>query len=384
MKKVSIFLLTLLFCFILLPGDNALPDEKIKLKLFHAPSCKYCVDIKKNFLPKVLPKYKDKIEVEYLDTSKSENFQTLLALEKKFNVKARIPAILIGSHFLVGATIIESELEPILRVYTVGSFVPGIQIGKVDLLKKFRSFSPLAIIAAGLIDGINPCAFTVLIFFISFLTLMGYKKKDLMLIGSVFVLAVFLTYLAIGLGIFKGFYELAHFYLLLKFTYSGLAILCFAMAYLNLRDFYVYRKTKSTDSLKVKLPKSIRSRINAIISKYYRKGPNSTPKSKFGLIISTFTVGFLVSLLEAVCTGQVYLPTIVFILKEQSLRTRALFFLLLYNAMFVAPLILILLLVISGVSSKKLEEFFRKRVALVKILMFLLFLGLGLFLIIGA
>jgi hypothetical protein len=192
-----------------------------------------------------------------------------------------------------------------------------------------------------------------------------------------------LTYLAIGLGIFRGFYELENFYLLLRGTYFALAVLCFSMAFLNLKDLYVYNKTKSTESLKVKLPKAIRSRINAIISKYYRKGRDTKPQSLIGLILSTIIVGFLVSLLEAVCTGQVYLPTIVFILKEPELRFRALFFLLLYNSMFVAPLLFILILAVLGTASKRIEEFFRNRISLVKILMFVLFLGLGIFIILG-
>ncbi|MFC1708607.1 hypothetical protein ACFL2J_00910 [Candidatus Omnitrophota bacterium] len=384
MKRSIFFLWIFLFSLLIVFGNsNALADEKLEVKIFHSINCKYCIDLKKDFLPKVLPKYEDKIEVEYLDIAKPENLQMFVALEKRFGVKARIPSILIGKNFLVGSAQIRSGLEPILKAYMVQPFEPTIRIGRVDLLEKFHSFSPLAIIAAGLIDGINPCAFTVLIFFISFLTLMGYKKVDLIIIGSTFILAVFLTYLAIGLGIFRGLYELKHFHLLLKSTYFGLAILCFLMAYFNLRDFFVYRRTRNTDSLKVKLPKPIRSRINAIISKYYRRDPNSQSKGKVSLIVSTFIVGILVSLLEAVCTGQVYLPTIVFILKEPALRVKAIFFLLLYNAMFVIPLLVILLLVVLGTSSKKMEEFFRKRVALVKILMFLLFLGLGAFLLAG-
>lgn len=382
MKRIFFFLWVLLY-FFTAQSNNALADEKIKLKLFYASGCKHCIVIREQYLPEIISKYKDKIEIEYLNIAEQQNFQQYLALEKKFNVKTRVPLILIGSNLLIGSTQIKERLEPVLREFIPSSFIPKAQIGKEDLLHKFSSFSPLAVIAAGLFDGINPCAFTVLIFFISFLTLMGYKKKDLLFIGLTFILAVFLTYLAIGLGLFRGFYELKHFYSFLKITYYGIAVFCFILAYLNLQDFFEYRKTKSTDSLKVKLPKPVRSRINAIISVCYRKDPNEHFGIKAGLIGATFIVGFLVSLLEAVCTGQVYLPTIVFILKEPALRLRALSYLLLYNFMFVFPLLLILLFAVLGVSSKKIEEFFRGRIALIKIVMFILFLGLGIFLIAG-
>ena len=51
------------------------------------------------------------------------------------------------------------------------------------------------------------CYIISCIFFISFLALQGYRQRELILIGSVFILAVFLTYLGIGLGIFNFFYH---------------------------------------------------------------------------------------------------------------------------------------------------------------------------------
>lgn len=401
MKKLSILLLALLFFFIYFSKfDIAQAKEKInhvrrtplftekssnvvKLKLFYTSTCKYCIALKKDFLPKIISKYKDKIEIEYLNIADRENFKLYLALEKEFNVKMRVPSILVGNKLLVGSTQIKDNLESILDSDILKQH--RTQISQIDLLQKFLSFSPLAIILAGLIDGINPCAFTVLIFFISFLSLMGYKKKELIVVGLSFIFAVFLTYLAIGLGLFRGLYELKQFYIFLKITYYVLAAFCFILAYLNLLDFLEYRKTKSADSMRVKLPKSVRTKINSIIGMFYRRDTkDDKPVVRLGLITATFVVGFLISLLEAVCTGQVYLPTIVFILKEPNLRLRALSYLLLYNFMFVFPLLLILLLAILGVSSKKLEEFFRKKIALIKFSMFLLFIGLGIFLIIGS
>jgi thiol-disulfide isomerase/thioredoxin len=384
MRRAFLFLLIFIFSFLyLFSCDVCLAQEKLKIKLFYSSNCKHCIEIREKFLPEVLLKYGKDIEIEYLNISNEDDFKLFLALEEKLKIKARVPAVLLGGHFLIGSSQIKDNLESLFKKYIQNQQGIKIQIGKIDLLEKFKSFSALAVISAGLIDGINPCAFTVLIFFISFLTLMGYKKQDLAIIGLSFISAVFFTYLAIGLGVFKGFYQLKHFYILLKSTYFGLALLCFVMAYLNLRDFFIYKKTKSTDALKVKLPKSVRSRINAIIGKYYRKDSGLKAKGKIGLMFSTFVVGFLISLLEAVCTGQVYLPTIVFILKEPGLRIRAVFYLILYNFMFVAPLLLILLLAIFGVSSNKLGEFFKQRMALVKVLMFILFIGLGLFLLIG-
>jgi len=51
--------------------------------------------------------------------------------------------------------------------------------------------------------------------------------------------------------------------------------------------------------------------------------------------------GFLVSVLELACTGQIYLPTLIFISHVPELRANALIYLLVYNFMFVIPLIVV-------------------------------------------
>lgn len=383
MRRIFLFSLALLYLLIFCGNNLFANSNTIHIKLFYSSHCKNCIDIKEEYLPKIISKYKDKIEVEYLNTAQQKNFELLLAAEQSFNIKARVPSILIGDYFLIGPNQIKSQLEPIIKEHILSSNVASTAISKINLKNKFRLFSPMAIIAAGLIDGVNPCAFAVIIFFISFLTLMGYKKKDLAIIGFSFIFAVFLTYLAIGLGLFRGLYELEYFNIFIKSAYVIIAIICFVLAYLNFIDFLQYRKTKSPDALKIKLPSLVRKKINSIIAMFYRKEQTDKSKTMIVLVASAFLVGFLISLLEAVCTGQVYLPTIIFILKEPLLRFKAIFYLLVYNLMFIAPLFLILLVAVLGISSKRIEEFFRNKVAFIKIVMFILFLALGVFLLIG-
>ncbi|MCX5709531.1 MAG: hypothetical protein NT088_02230, partial [Candidatus Omnitrophica bacterium] len=98
------------------------------------------------------------------------------------------------------------------------------------------------------------------------------------------------------------------------------------------------------------------------------------------LVLSALITGFLVSLLEAVCTGQTYLPTIVFILKGYR-DVKALAFLLIYNLMFVIPLFVIFLFAVLGVTSEQFSKFLREKLGMVKIFMAALFFGLGIFLI---
>ena len=128
----------------------------------------------------------------------------------------------------------------------------------------------------------------------------------------------------------------------------------------------------------LQLPSFLKKNIHGVIGKGLReKKQNSIP----GLIIVSFGIGMIVSLLEAVCTGQVYVPMLVFILKNDQLRLKALFYLIIYNAMFVMPLFLIFLLAFFGISSQKLNDFLRKNVGILKIFLAFIFLFLGLFIL---
>jgi cytochrome c biogenesis protein CcdA len=57
----------------------------------------------------------------------------------------------------------------------------------------------------------------------------------------------------------------------------------------------------------------------------------------------TFITGVVISIIELACTGQVYLPTILFVLGVPELRLQAGVYLVLYNLMFVLPLVVVFL-----------------------------------------
>ena len=99
------------------------------------------------------------------------------------------------------------------------------------------------------------------------------------------------------------------------------------------------------------------------------------------LAVSALVTGFLVSVLEAVCTAQIYLPTIVFILRTTGPKLKALGYLLLYNLLFVVPLLVIFSFALAGTTSERFQKVLRKHLGAIKILMGMMFLGLGIFLI---
>lgn len=98
-------------------------------------------------------------------------------------------------------------------------------------------------------------------------------------------------------------------------------------------------------------------------------------------MLAAFIIGFLVSLFELSCTGQMYLPTIVYATGISELRLNAYTYLLLYNLMFIMPLLAIFALTYFGTTSVQLSDILTKNIALIKLLMSVLFFIFAIFLI---
>ena len=375
MRKI-IFLLIFIIGFTHFSYSKA--KEKVNATLFIRPNCKACLRLKNEFLPAIKEKYKEEVSWRELSTFEPKNLRILMALTKQFGrEKPLVPSILIGNNFLVGRKEIMKNLEgTIEHSLKVKPFF--LEFHRVDLLDVFKKLSLLTVLGSGLVDGINPCAFAVIVFFISFLAVYGYKRREMVYVGTFYCLAVFITYLLIGLGFFKFLYSLDVMYLFIKSFYCFVAFFCFFLGLIAVYDYIRFKKTGSSKDTILQLPNFFKKRINFVIGSRMRERKQ---EDVFSLIITSFVVGFLVSLLEAVCTGQVYLPTIVFILKNTDLRLKAALYLILYNLMFILPLILIFLLSLAGVNHIRFNDFLKRNLGKIKIGMAFVFFLLGAFIL---
>jgi len=364
---------------------QALQDDK--LVVFYSPSCHTCIEAKATVIPDIEREFKGKIQIEYRDISDMENYKLLLSLKEKYGSKIESiwPVFYFRGHFLNGSGKIQNGLRALISQSLSQKAEAKEGLPSIDLIAYFKTFEPLAVIGAGLTDGINPCAFTVIVFFISFLSLQGYKRTELIIIGLTFICAVFITYLAIGLGLFGFFYKLSGFWLISKIFNLTVGILSIILGFLALYDFFKFKRTGQTEGLILQLPAGIKNQIHSLIGLHYRKAKESGGKVLrlhiLRLALSALIVGFLVSILEAVCTGQVYLPTITFVLKASHLKLQALGYLVLYNIMFIVPLFIIFLFALLGVTSEQFSKILKKHLSAIKIVMAILFFSLGVFLL---
>lgn len=358
---------------LVIPSVSPAQAEKPEIRVFHKLHCKVCLSVKKEFLPVVAAKYGDRVEWIYIDTEeKEDNLSLLIGYAEQYGKDPAVPSIAVANVFLTGRKEIEAGLVPAIDSALAGR--SGEAVTGKSLTAVFASMSLWAVIGSGLIDGINPCAFAVIVFFISFLTVYGYNRREIVIVGLAYCLAVFGTYLLLGLGLFKVLYALSGFYTVMKIFYYLIALLCFGLFALSVYDFYIYRKTGLSEGLTLQIPKSLKLKINRIIGRL--RGQESR-SSLWRLFAAALGVGILVSLIEAVCTGQIYVPTIAFIMKDPALRAKAWAYLLIYNMMFIVPLLGVFALSLLGTESEKFNNFLKARLALMKVLLAAVFLVLG-------
>jgi cytochrome c biogenesis protein CcdA len=217
------------------------------------------------------------------------------------------------------------------------------------------------IIISAAIDSINPCAIGVLILMLS--VLLGGKNsiKRMVFLGSLYIFSVFITYLLAGLGLL---FFLANIPLYVT-EYISLVVgmLIIGAGMLEIKDFFWYGQGFSL---------SIPARYAKMIHK----------QSERTTVLGIMLLGVFVSAVELPCTGAPYLAIIT--LLSQYFDFTALIMLILYNIIFVAPLIVILILVASGKKLYEIKEWKQAHRGLMRLGIGLLLVAMGWLLILIA
>ena len=289
------------------------------------------------------------------------------------------PAVFVGNEALVGEELHTRSLEALLaRHAETGTDEICVEEEATreqtasTIVERFRSLGLLTILGAGLVDGLNPCAFATLVFFTSYLAFMGRRGREVLLAGAAFTLGVFLTYLAVGFGVLQFLAALPFLSAISRWVYGITAVLCLVLAAVSLYDWWQARRGKA-EEMRLKLPRRLRRWINRAI----REGATKPSRGMRTFVPVTFVTGVVISIIELACTGQVYLPTILFVLGVPELKVQAGLYLVLYNLVFVLPLVVVFALAYFGMTSQQLGLLIQRHAAKVKLATGVLFLLLA-------
>lgn len=248
---------------------------------------------------------------------------------------------------------------------------PQIEAAKDHVTQRYQSLTLPVVIGAGLLDGVNPCAFATIIFFLSYLQIARRTPREMLLTGAAFILGVFLAYLAAGLLLYQVLAALHERFAGIQAWLNPIfAALALVAAALSFRDALRARSGRM-DEMTLQLPGFLKDRIRGVI----RTGARARR-----FVIAAFLAGIAVSFLELACTGQVYAP-IVYQIQQGQMDAVAM--LILYNLAFILPLIVIFLLAYGGLRSETLVALQKKHTFAVKFALGLLFVLLAAFILLG-
>jgi len=304
-----------------------------------------------------------------------EDLSLNLCLSERLNVPADqrhdAPAVFVCSDYLVDRDIQYERL-----VQMVSRYVEAGAEATWESCDEAVAMPPpppwWAVILPGLIDGINPCAFAPIVFFVSSLTLMERRKREILMVGLSFTLAVFLSYLAFGMvlrEILAGLIDLVG-PVLRPILNSVIALACLALAILSFDDHRKARRGRVKD-MALRLPDRLRKWVNAAV----RKSMNAQ-----ALALSSFVAGVVVSFIELACTGQVYVP-IIQGLSNPAYRAQSTLALIVYCLAFVTPLVVVFIASYTGTGSRQLGTLLQRHTASVKLVTAVLFLAIGIWLV---
>jgi len=228
---------------------------------------------------------------------------------------ARILAFSVIAIGLMGLAVLAGFSAPHAPSAAAASLLPTATLG--------------AVIIAALVDGFNPCAFTVLLLFITALLTAAQVRAEegvvslrgrVIGLGSIYIASVFLTYLTVGVGLLS---------VASLFTQRHLparlgAVLAITLGLWMMKDYFLPEL-----GLRLQAPAAA--------------GRWAISSAKRATVPALVGGGILIGLCTLPCSGALYLAVLSLLAAQTSALT-GFGYLVIYNAVFVLPLAAILLL----------------------------------------
>lgn len=347
-----IFLFLLVFTIFISLSSSASAEEKnediIYVDYYYPIFCNSCIELRDNVIIKAQDDLQNETVIFRYKTT-GEYSDEAGNYRDRFNIDD--PFVVIKNNTGVIGWLDQYNIS----VDNIRKVIHGIPVegGRIDidLLFWHVSFFPsdyslpvLAIILGGL-DSFNPCAFFILIFLLNLLIYVKSRKR-MILIGGIFIF-------------FSGFFYMIFMFFLLEIlkhiqTEQNILIISLLVAcivlplgFLNIKDFFFFKKGAS-----LSIPDDKKRKIYKLMRNVVRN-----PKIS-GTLIGTIILAATVNFYELLCT--LGLPFVfVKALSDHHIAEGSgsyYMYIVLYNIVYVIPLIIIVLIFVLTLGRRKLSE----------------------------
>jgi hypothetical protein len=235
--------------------------------------------------------------------------------------------------------------------------LPG--LGKIELGQ--HSLPVLTLLIAGL-DAFNPCAFFVLLFLLS-LMIRGQKRTRMAVVGGLFVFfsgLMYFLFMAAWLNLFLLMGQLG------AITFLA-GLIAVAIGAINIKDYYCFGQ-----GFTLSIPEALKPRL-------FEKMRGVVEAGQWpAMIASTAVLAIAANSYELLCTAGFPMVYARILTLSQLSSAQYYLYLLLYNFIYIMPLLAIVCLFIATMGARKLSE---REGRLLKLLSGFMMLGLGAMLI---
>lgn len=332
---------------------TSLAGYATQLLLFYEDGCPHCARIE-SFLEQIEPDY-PQLEILRYEIHDPDAHDLLDRLLSAYGAElGSVPIIFIGDVAMVSDTFYglsdsatespatlsgraaEMKLQQVIaQAIDADAPSPLMKAGTTEGTGLAEKLTLPAVIVAAAADSVNPCTFAVLVLLLGTLLVAG-KKGKMLQAGLAFIAAIYISYFLMGIGIFSAI-QAAGVQRPFILAVSSLAIL---LGLWNMKDYFAYGKLFT-----IEVPQRWRPLVKRITSSVV-----SVP--------GAFAVGVLDSFFLLPCSSGPYIA-ILALLSKTTTRSSGLGLLLLYNLIFILPLLIITLGVSFGYTTTARAERWR-------------------------
>lgn len=341
------------------------------LALFVTGTCKSCQTAEKYLQNNLSDK---KFELLIYNILEDENMAVLRRLMELYGVPEsgqQVPLLFSRKSYLSGAeAIVDGTAEILANREATGSWE---EIASCFLQEKETiKLTKIQLAITGFLNGLNPCGISMLLMILSILLMSNRNFYG----GSlVFLTGKFLTYLLLGftIGAFLNVIESTAFQALQKGMETAFAVLSLFLGIFYLMDF-IHVLKKEYGKEKLRLPERFRKWNHTMIKRLMK-----IPERFWYPVL--FLLGIMISAGEFLCTGQVYLASLFYMVKQnEGFNLQLAGNLTLYLTAMCVPMVLLVLLVSKGKSVMSASHLSLKILPVIKLIYSIFFFTLFLFL----
>jgi cytochrome c biogenesis protein CcdA/thiol-disulfide isomerase/thioredoxin len=346
-------------------GPEIVPSSPVvNAVYFYGDTCSYC-DRVKPLLAEMEKKYPGlsltRLEV-YNDAG---NREQLASLARPHGIEnPGVPVVFIGNHVLYGYLEITNRFENEILIENERLASGGAPAPLPVVTADPKTSPPTTVltlplvIGAALVDSANPCGLSVLVFLLLTMTAAANRKR-ILLVGGAYITAMFLFHLLVGIGLFSVF-SLSGLSRLFSLIGGAIALL---LGIITLADVL-----RNKETFFLSIPESRKG----LVGDYARRA--SLP--------AAFVLGILAGVLGFSCTGGIYISILGLMGRDMTILT-GLPWLVLYNLVYILPLVLITLLVAYGISPERADRLRAGSRRTLRAIIGLILVGLGAVILLG-